>query len=175
MRRSLGQPAWILSCTPGRVRVHLAEWRGERPEAIEAGLRTLPGVKAVQANPLTGNVLIHFDSQITTADALVVAAGRLAPKPAVARPSPGNNGVAVLRAGLRGLAGHALVDTVFYALAFTQPFGLPLAGLGVLHLGLDLFAWTVALAPLFDGAASGGAGNGRICGKKLAHASCTSL
>jgi hypothetical protein len=65
-------------------------------------------------------------------------------KPAATR------GPALLRAGLRGLVGHALVDTALYAVAFTEPFGLPLAGLGALHLGLDLFVWTAALAPVFQ-------------------------
>jgi hypothetical protein len=36
---------------------------------------------------------------------------------------------------------------VFYAVVFAEPFGLPLAGLGVLHLGLDVAVWTAALAP----------------------------
>jgi hypothetical protein len=149
MRHALGQATRVVSHTPGRIRIHLFNWRRERPEDIEAGLRKLPGVKAARTNPLTGNVLIHFDPQITTAEVLVAAADGLAPKPDATLPSPSGNGAAVLRAGLRGLAGHALVDTVFYVLAFTQPFGLPLAGLGVLHLGLDLIAWTVALTPLF--------------------------
>jgi hypothetical protein len=52
---------------------------------------------------------------------------------------------------LHGLLGHALVDVVFYTAAFAEPFGLPLAGLGVLHLGCDVVVWTAALAPLLRG------------------------
>src|SRR5260221_2378476 len=45
----------------GRVGVHLTTWSGEGQQRIEARLRSLPGVRAAQANPLTGNVLIHYD------------------------------------------------------------------------------------------------------------------
>jgi hypothetical protein len=149
----------VLSLTPGRLRLHLPAWAGH-----EAGLRRLPGVRDVQASPLTGNVLVHFDPRATTAQALVAAAGGLGPGPGGAaeraREGP-SGGSAALRAGLTGLLGHALVDTVFYAVVFAEPFGLPLAGLGVLHLGLDVLAWTVALVPLLGWAASALDGDGR--------------
>jgi hypothetical protein len=112
-------------------------------------------VRSVHLNPLTGNALIHFDPQATTGPALVAAVRALGQDSFAERPptlppqppqNPGRN--KYLRAGLRGLLGHALVDTVFYAVTFSQPFGLPLAGLGVLHLWLDVVVWSVALAPL---------------------------
>jgi hypothetical protein len=79
-------------------------------------------------------------------------------------PPASAGGGALLRAGLRGLLGHALVDTVFYAVTFAEPFGLPLAGLGAMHLGLDVIAWTVALAPLREGSVPARSGNGRGSG-----------
>ena len=51
----------VVHALRGRVRVHLTTWSGEGQQRIEARLRSLPGVRAAQANPLTGNVLIHYD------------------------------------------------------------------------------------------------------------------
>jgi hypothetical protein len=147
----------VLSLTPGRLRLHLPGRAGDVD-----GLRRLPGVRDVQASPLTGNVLVRFDPRTTTAQALVAAAGGLGSGPdgGAERERPSGGG-ALLRVGLTGLLGHALVDTVFYAVVFAEPFGLPLAGLGVLHLGLDVLAWTVALVPLLGWAASALDGDGR--------------
>jgi hypothetical protein len=50
-----------------------------------------------------------------------------------------------------GLLGHAVVDSLMYALAFAEPFGLPLAGLAKFHLGLDALVWAASLAPLLHG------------------------
>jgi hypothetical protein len=147
----------VLSLIPGRVRLHLSLAGSSAPEQVEARLGRLPGVGSVQLNRLTGNALIHFNPQVTTGPALVAAVRALGQESFAERPSvplpqsakaPGGN--KYLRAGLRGVLGHALVDTVFYAVTFSQPFGLPLAGLGVLHLGFDLVAWSVALAPLLS-------------------------
>jgi hypothetical protein len=132
----------ILSSIPGRLRVHLPRWRGEDTERIEGPLGRLPGVVAVQANPLTGNVLIHFDPEQTGPQALQTALEQLTPAdtPPVFATSP------MLRAGLRGLVGHALVDTLWFGGGFLgQSVGLPLAGLGPLHLLLDLCVWGAAL------------------------------
>ncbi len=181
MRRRISQPALVPSHTPGRLRVNLPGWRGERPDRMETRLHHLPCVIAARANPLTGNVLIYFDPQLATAEVLLTAVDSLVSKPADAQRSPSADGPvapggrAVVRAGLRGLVGHALVDTVFYAVSFTQPFGLPLAGLGVLHLGFDILAWTAALAPLLDGAAPTGDGTTRNCRNKLAPVPLPSL
>jgi hypothetical protein len=159
--------ATILSLIPGRVRMHLPGWReGEGPR-IEAELGLLPGVEEVRASALTGNVLIHFDASATSLEALLAGSLRraIARPELAARHAPAGTGTggvrrpvrraiqarggrALLRAGLLGVIGHALVDTVFYAVTFTNPFGLPLAPLGVLHLGLDVFVWTAAFAPL---------------------------
>jgi hypothetical protein len=131
--------------------MHLSGWHGEHADRIEAQLRQAPGVEAVHANPLTGNVLVHFNSRATSAQAILAVAGALDvewqdEQQAISSTRRGR----WLRAGLRGLLGHALVDTAFYTITFAEPFGLPLAGLGVLHLGLDVLVWTLALAPLLE-------------------------
>jgi hypothetical protein len=147
----------VLSAIPGRLRVHLPGWHGERTDWVEAQLRQVLGVEAVQGSPLTGNVLIHFNPRATSAQAVLAAAGALdveqQPTGISWREETPSSVSSTrqgqwLRAGLRGLLGHALVDTAFYTITFAEPFGLPLAGLGALHLGLDVLVWTTALAPL---------------------------
>jgi copper chaperone CopZ len=61
----------LVHALPGRMRVHLAGWPREGPCAVEARLRQVPGVHSVQANPLTGNVLIHFDPTATDKQTLL--------------------------------------------------------------------------------------------------------
>ncbi|HLI69215.1 MAG TPA: hypothetical protein VKV19_05605, partial [Ktedonobacteraceae bacterium] len=58
------EPA-ILHALPGRVRVHLPTWSGKGKRSIEKQLRQVWGVQSVQANPLTGNILVQFDPTIT--------------------------------------------------------------------------------------------------------------
>jgi hypothetical protein len=57
----------------GRLRVHLPDWSGTRTEEIGAALRRLPGVSHVEANPLTGHVLLLFVPRPTNARALLDA------------------------------------------------------------------------------------------------------
>jgi hypothetical protein len=145
----------VLSLIPGRVRFHLPDGAADDPRRVEAELRRLPGVRDVRADARTGNVLVHFDPRQTSATELLSAAGRLAPEPPPRDPDAGLNHAgagAAGRAVVRGLVGHALVDTAIYAVTFSQPFGLPLAPLGALHLGLDVLVWTAALAPLLPAA-----------------------
>ncbi len=54
----------VLHTVTGRVRVHMAGWSGQGKQQIEAQLRQLDGVRRVQANPLTGSVLIIFDASL---------------------------------------------------------------------------------------------------------------
>ena len=58
------EEARVLHTVPGRIRVHLQAWSGQGKRNLEAMLRQLQGVRKVQANALTGNVLIHFDPQV---------------------------------------------------------------------------------------------------------------
>src|SRR6516165_2076423 len=75
MRSFDGEQLWILSLVPGRVRLHLPGWRAGGADAVETRLGRLPGVRWVRANPLTKNVLIHFDPKATTERQLLAAAG----------------------------------------------------------------------------------------------------
>jgi cation transport ATPase len=146
------KPLRILSRTPGRMRVHLPDWHGEKADRIEAGLRKLRGVQHVEANPLTRNVLIRFDPCTTTSDALVATLARLESRLSARRRNAEAQAfrAKALRCGVRGLMGHAVVDTLLYTLAFVEPFGLPLATLAKLHLGLDVLVWGAALTPLLE-------------------------
>ena len=40
-------------------------WAGGDGDQIKARLRQVPGLEAVQANPLTGNVLVNFNPRVT--------------------------------------------------------------------------------------------------------------
>ncbi len=55
----------ILHTIPGRIRVHMPSWSGQGRRALEAQLRQVQGIDRVDANTLTGNVLIHFDAAVT--------------------------------------------------------------------------------------------------------------
>ncbi len=65
----------ILSSIPGRIRVHLPHWPGNGQRSLERRVRTLPGVRRVEANPLTGNILINFDPRTTDENALLAILG----------------------------------------------------------------------------------------------------
>jgi cation-transporting ATPase I len=51
----------VVHALRGRLRVHLGGWGGKGQRRIERFVRAVPGVRAVQANPHTGNVLVHYD------------------------------------------------------------------------------------------------------------------
>src|SRR5438128_1643648 len=78
----------VLSMIPGRVRLSLPGWTEVGVDQIEERLGRLPGVRGVRANPLTRNVLIHFDPRLTTGDALLGMAGGLRPGPEDTRQWP---------------------------------------------------------------------------------------
>jgi hypothetical protein len=59
--RARGADFEILHSFPSRIRIHIPEWRNLESSALEHRLRLVPGVAAVLANPLTRNLLIHFD------------------------------------------------------------------------------------------------------------------
>jgi hypothetical protein len=135
----------VLHALPGRLRVRLP---GD-PEHVEARLRELPGVTEAMVNRLTGNALIRYACQQTSEECLRQSLAELQAALLAAevraeaeRPSASS---ALVRVGVCGVVGHGLVDTVLYTVAFTEPFGLPLAGLGALHLFLDTFVWTATL------------------------------
>src|SRR5689334_14779704 len=43
------------------MRCHLPGWTGNDMDTIESQLSGVKGIERVQANPLTGNILIRFD------------------------------------------------------------------------------------------------------------------
>lgn len=57
-----------LHIVDGRIRVKIPTVKGSAVQAahLEGRLGALPGIESVQANPVTGNVLVHYESsQIT--------------------------------------------------------------------------------------------------------------
>jgi calcium-translocating P-type ATPase len=61
----------ILSSIPGRIRIHLPHWQGNGQRSLERRVRALPGVRRVEANALTGNILIGFDPVATNEQTLL--------------------------------------------------------------------------------------------------------
>jgi hypothetical protein len=57
--------------------VHLPGWGGEGPRNIEPRVCRVKGVISAQANPLTTNVLIHFDPAATDERAILGAMGAI--------------------------------------------------------------------------------------------------
>src|SRR5579884_2774237 len=66
----------ILSSIPGRIRIHLPNWSGHGQRSVEQRVRKLPGVRRVEANSLTGNILVGFDPQTTNESAILSALNR---------------------------------------------------------------------------------------------------
>jgi hypothetical protein len=156
----------VLSLTPGRVRLHLPDCATGRVDAIEDLLSRLRGVENVHVNRRTGNALIHFDPRTTDEKRLLAGLqkkwqGLLTRQERVNAPrskTPARDGIRVpvarrvpatsslLRIGVRGLLGHAVVDSVWFAAGFLgASLGLPLAGLGPLHILMDFAVWGMAL------------------------------
>jgi hypothetical protein len=176
------EPIRVLSLVPGRMRLHLPGWTGDGQEQLETCLGRVRGVERVQANPLTGNVLACFDPHAATADTILSALTcwgsafrRLGREEAAeagtptlppgSRHLPGRTMQSrAVRCGVIGVLGHAVVDTLLYTLAFAEPFGLPLAGLAKLHLGLDAVVWTASLAPLLQKDSEAGQRDGLAAG-----------
>ncbi len=77
---SVANPPRVLRGCAGRVRIHLPEWDEVSPGALEAGLRGIPGVNRVGANPVTGNVLIEYDERQLERDGLLGQAADVAAK-----------------------------------------------------------------------------------------------
>jgi hypothetical protein len=155
----------VLSQTPGRLRLHLPDWDGGQAERIEARLRDVRGVEAAHANPLTGNVLVLFDPRAARSEEILAALCR---RPERNREERGSgrrlSARSLLRVGVRGLLGHAVVDALWFGAGFLgQSLGLPLAGLGPLHLLMDVAVWGAALASADAGptAAPGGGTHSR--------------
>lgn len=89
MSAALASEPCVLHAVPGRLRVHLPGLSHLDPRTIDTRLRRGAGVRRVETNTLTGNVLIYFDPRATTdqhilADLRTLEAG----KPAGEESSP---------------------------------------------------------------------------------------
>jgi copper chaperone CopZ len=149
----------VLSLLPGRVRLHLPGWAGGDGERIEDRLRRVNGVESVQANPRTGNALIRFDRRAADENALLlelqeawysIARSEDAAVPPSSHLTPFSTAI---RVGVRGLLGHAVVDSVWFGAGFLgKALGLALAALGPLHVLMDIAVWMIALTGPKSGA-----------------------
>ncbi len=63
----------IIHSLPGRIRVHLPAWRGERQSELERLLLALDGVSDVRARAQTRNVLVSFDPGTVDEQAILAA------------------------------------------------------------------------------------------------------
>ena len=72
----------LVHAVPGRVRVNVPGWTGAwtGQRQIETRLRQLPGVQAVQANSLTGNVVVRFSPGQTSESTILSALRALEPQ-----------------------------------------------------------------------------------------------
>lgn len=68
----------VVHSLPGRARVHLPQWSGSTPRALERSVCELEGVSSVRASARTGNLLIHFDRGATDEASVVSELERLA-------------------------------------------------------------------------------------------------
>jgi hypothetical protein len=147
----------VLSLIPGRMRVHLSGWTAEDADELETRLCRVKGVERVQASPLTGNVLLRFDRCATEGQELLAEVQAVSDKFCAARQRSRPGMPLLLQVGLRGLLGHAVVDSLWFGAGFLgQAVGLPLAGLGPLHLLTDVALWGVTLGSATAGQGGGG-------------------
>ncbi len=73
MSLAIGEGSRLIHAIPGRMRAHLPGWTGSGQRKLETQLRQVQGVRTVQANPLTRNLVIHFDPATTDAATVLAA------------------------------------------------------------------------------------------------------
>ncbi|MBV8989082.1 MAG: HAD-IC family P-type ATPase, partial [Solirubrobacterales bacterium] len=76
----------IIHSLPGRIRVHVPAWTGDRRE-LERRVSALEGVGGARAREQTRNVLVTFDPAVTDAHEIVAAIARAVASGAAPRPS----------------------------------------------------------------------------------------
>ncbi len=64
----------LLRAVPGRARLHVPGLSAPDAPALETALQRVPGVRAIEAHPLTGTVLVLYDRQVTNDGAVLDAA-----------------------------------------------------------------------------------------------------
>ncbi len=71
MSVAVAEEPCVLHTVPGRIRVHVPGWSGQGKRSIETRLREVQGVRSVQANALTGNILVQFDPTVTNEQSIL--------------------------------------------------------------------------------------------------------
>src|SRR5260370_42508074 len=61
----------VLHAVAGRVRVHMPGWSGQGKRQIEMQLHQVQAARRIQANPVTGNILILFDPATISEQAIL--------------------------------------------------------------------------------------------------------
>src|SRR5437763_17192772 len=74
MSVTIAEEPHLLRTVPGRARIHVPDLTDRDPGAVASRLRGVPGVRSVQPNTLTSNILVRFDPRVTTERALLAAA-----------------------------------------------------------------------------------------------------
>ena len=161
----------VLSSLPGRLRLHLPGFTEPSVERIETLLSQVKGIESVKANPLTGNALVRFDHRTSDEDKVVAGIqmawgsflAELERQGALGCATPTKDGsgrseslrpatAPLVKVGMRAVLGHAVVDSLWFGAGFLgEALGLPLAGLGPLHVAMDLVVWGMALGSMAGG------------------------
>ena len=79
MSSAATEEARIVHKLPGRVRVHLPGWEGQRQRSLEARLRGMRGVNDLRSSTLTRNLLVRFDPEATDDESVLAAVLTLEP------------------------------------------------------------------------------------------------
>jgi cation-transporting ATPase I len=106
LRRDVGHSSQIVHALPGRVRLHLPGWSRTDPAELERVLRSISGVRDVDASPITRNILIHYDPKLTGPAAFQSALGSFSspgePRPVELRPESKSDRSAVVQERIPG-------------------------------------------------------------------------
>ena len=79
MSVAVAEESRVLHTVPGRVRVHVPGWSGQGKRSLETRLRQVQGVRSVQANALTGNILVQFYPAATNEQTILAMVNSLVP------------------------------------------------------------------------------------------------
>jgi len=125
----------VVHALPGRVRLKVAKVKGNPVLArqVEEKLAQVPGIRQVEVKPVTGSLLVHYDTDhlfsLASMEILSVTLGELFPEIEVAS----------LATGLASLAGNPGPGTGSpIAEHITDSFGTINTGIGKITGGLDL-------------------------------------
>src|SRR5918996_6125067 len=69
----IGYTSRVLHALPGRVRLHLPGWSRAEPAELEQVIRAVPGVRQATASSTTRNILILFDPNLVSPEAVQAA------------------------------------------------------------------------------------------------------